>query len=134
MLDAPEDDAFHEFPCMERPWRDLLHDVASSLGLFSESLDAAEGEERYVTVRKRAVAGHLSQDELKALEQKARAAPMKRSAPASRYEAPPPAEAKDVVVVLNVKKRDLRSIEEVQHLIAQKKARESGDAAASQPQ
>lgn len=136
MLDVTADDAVHDFPCMERPWRDLLHEVAASLGLFSESLDSPDGEERYVSVRKHAVPGELTKEELKALELKARHVPVKSSRPA-RYEAPPPPPLTkaDTVVVLNVNKRDLRSIEEVQGLIAQKKAREAsqGDGG-SQPQ
>ena len=76
----------------------------------------------------------MSKEEWKALEWKGGHVAMKGSRPV-KCEAPPPAPLKedDKVVVLNMKKRDLRSIEDVQGEILEKKKKGEEGGEASQP-
>jgi len=178
VLESSDEDVYFDFAPAERPWRDLLCVRWGALEAAAHSPQArgghvaraVHGDDRVARRRpfrdrekgaptptrpgcaaearpQKPQAGVLSKHELKALARSVPSAPKR-----SKYDAPPPPEAVDVVVTLNQKKvrcsgwlgpvrrlmlslqRDLRSIEEVQEEMRKKTQKgEAGGAEAAPP-
>jgi len=120
VLESADEAACFDFPPTERPWRDILHECAASLGLWSESRDSEDGERYVFVARAMPVVACRAAD----AEARPKAQPKARRADGGLSSAPPAVVPDELgLVPLNQKKRDLRGIEEVQAELRAKKAK-----------
>jgi len=101
VLNAPSADAFYAFAPAERAWRDVAHEVAAALGLFSETVEDEEGL-KFVAVHKERLVVAVPEVE------RAGAAARARARQGTLSDAAPAMSAD--LVKLNVVKRDLRGV------------------------
>jgi len=106
------DDAYCEFEVMEKPWRNVVHEIAREMKVHSESVETADGG-KYVAVMKKA--GEVERDveslrnEVAARE---RAMKGKRKGEGASDKAPTYAGESMELRTVGTVKRDLRSVEE----------------------
>jgi hypothetical protein len=121
-------EAFCEFETMEKQWRNIVHEIAAEMKLFSESVEVgATGEEKFVIVHKKAPEVERDAESLRN-EIAARERAGKHGKKGEGLSDKAPTYAADAVelTVVGTVKRDLRSVEET--IADMRKAREKTDA------
>jgi hypothetical protein len=121
-------DAFCEFDTMEKQWRNIVHEIAAELKLFSESVEVgATGEDKFVIVHKKAPEVERDAESLRnEIAARERAERHSKKGEGLSDRAPTYAADSVKLTVVGTVKRDLRSVEET--IADMRKARENTDA------
>jgi len=110
---AASEEAFCEFAPMEKQWRSVVHEIATEMKMFSESVEVGESGDKFVIVHKREPraeeAGETTRDAAAARE---RAMKPSKKGEALSDKAPTFAGDDVELTVVGTVKRDLRSVEE----------------------
>ena len=110
---AASEEAFCEFAPMEKQWRSVVHEIATEMKMFSESVEVGESGDKFVIVHKREPraeeAGETARDAAAARE---RAMKPSKKGEALSDKAPTFAGDDVELTVVGTVKRDLRSVEE----------------------
>ena len=110
---AASEEAFCEFAPMEKQWRSVVHEIATEMQMFSESVEVGESGDKFVIVHKREPrAEEASETARDAAAARERAMKPSKKGEALSDKAPTFAGDDVELTVVGTVKRDLRSVEE----------------------
>jgi len=110
---AASEEAFCEFAPMEKQWRSVVHEIATEMKMFSESVEVGESGDKFVIVHKREPrAEEASETARDAAAARERAMKPSKKGEALSDKAPTFAGDDVELTVVGTVKRDLRSVEE----------------------